>query len=386
MARAGRSSTSARWCRSPDAAMGGARCSDWGWLGGRFLSVSPGNGWQHDRWRSGPAMCAATLRGGRRARTRSARRPRLGGRRIHAIRHEPDTAAAVCVIALLGLFSTPNLFPDVPVMFGTFSVGAASKAAEYRRPLARWSPATFSALTPTPASRSAMASTSTNVTFRYPPAPIGPWWSFTSTSTSRLSQRLAVVGLNGAGKTTLVKLLCRLYRPRRRLRRGRRDRSAPRRSGAVATAHGGRVPGLHPLAPTPHDNVELRSTRRRRSTDDADAAGVVGRRAGRPRRHPRAPAERVDTPLHPAAWRGGPLRRAVATVALARGLAVEHGASVLVLDEADRNLDPRSEFDFYDACSAVRSPPPGRSRRSSSAQVRHRPPCRRHRRAGGRPA
>jgi ABC-type multidrug transport system fused ATPase/permease subunit len=312
-----------------------------GWLGGRFLSLT----------RERMARSLAQRTGDVRSYLRAGGVLGLGlfgglawvG--IASTRSEMSpTAAAVCVIALLGLFSTPNLFPDVPVMFGTFSVGAVEAAERAVRDVMGGTATAAGSSAPTVEHGIHFR----DVTFRYPGTdrPVVAHLDLDIPA----GQRLAVVGLNGAGKTTLVKLLCRLYDP---------DEGCVEVDGvdlrSVDPADWRRCTAVvfqdfirwHLPA---HDNVELRGAASPAAGDADVAAQAAAERAGLDvilQQLPRG----WDTPLHPAArggvdLSGGQWQR----VALARGLlAVEHGASVLVLDEPTANLDPRSEFEFYDA-------------------------------------
>jgi ATP-binding cassette subfamily B protein len=317
-----------------------------GWLGGRFLDLT----------RQRMALSLAQRTGDLRSYLRAGSVLGLGlvagllwvG--VAATRSQLDaTAAAVCVFALLGVFSVPNLFPDVPVMFGTFSVGAVEAAERARRerpevvaPLAGEAPA--------PAVVDGIRFR--DVTFAYPSGgdPVIEHLDLFIPA----GQRLAVVGLNGAGKTTMVKLLCRLYDPDA----GRIEVDGVDLASVAADAWRRRVGVLFqdfvrwqlPL----DDNVCLRpgGGMAASPTGSAEAAAA---RAGL--------APLVDelpngwaTILSPSArggvdLSGGQWQR----VALARGLhAVETGASVLVLDEPTANLDPRAELEFYE--SVLRGP------------------------------
>ncbi len=253
------------------------------------------------------------------------------------------TATAVCIFALLAIFNAPYLFPDVPVVFGTFSVGAV-EAAEA---------ATRGGLAPTPDPPVPSPAVETEIRFRdvsfHYPGHDQPVFEHLDLVVPA-GQRLAVVGLNGAGKTTLVKLLCRLYDPV--------DGSVEvdgvdlrdidpadwrQRTGVLFQDF------IRYQLPV-HDNVDLRHHvgDTADGTSPATRAAVV--RAGMDDTLSALPGG-WDTPLHAAArggvdLSGGQWQR----VALARGLhAVERGASILVLDEPTANLDPRAELDFYEA-------------------------------------
>jgi ATP-binding cassette subfamily B protein len=157
---------------------------------------------------------------------------------------------------------------------------------------------------------------------------------------------LAIVGLNGAGKTTLVKLLARLYEPQsgRITVDGLDVRAFPaagwrRRLGAIFQdfVHydlpvrenvGFGAPELL------HDDERVRSA--------LDRAGALAMVDALPRG--------LDTVLSReyedgAELSGGQWQR----IAIARALmAIEGGATVLVLDEPTANLDVRAEAAFFD--------------------------------------
>lgn len=259
------------------------------------------------------------------------------------------TATAICTFALLSVFTVPNLFPDVPVMFGTFAVGAV-EAAEQGAARAADRAAIATAATPQPAPPVTSGLRLRDVTFRYPGTarPVLDGLDLDVPA----GQRLAIVGLNGAGKTTLVKLLCRLYDP---------DSGSVEVDGIdlrhVDAAQWRRRLGVvfqdfirwHLSA---RDNVELRAgpvTGEEPRRGDA-VLHAASTRAGLDDIVAALP-QGWDTPLHAAArggvdLSGGQWQR----VALARGLhAIQDGASVLVLDEPTANLDPRAELEFYDA-------------------------------------
>ncbi|MDP8961585.1 MAG: ABC transporter ATP-binding protein/permease [Actinomycetota bacterium] len=162
----------------------------------------------------------------------------------------------------------------------------------------------------------------------------------------RPGRSLAIVGDNGSGKTTLLKLLCRFYDPTEgHLSVDDMDlreidaASWQRRIAAVFQDF-----GRYPLSL--RDNVAFGDLARR---DDDEALERVLAAAGA-----------ADLPgLFPAGWEtplsrkfpngtdpsGGQWQR----VALARVLlAVEAGASLLVLDEPTASLDVRAEADFYE--------------------------------------
>jgi ATP-binding cassette subfamily B protein len=183
-----------------------------------------------------------------------------------------------------------------------------------------------------------------DVTFTYPGAdePVLNHFSLTV----KAGTSLAVVGVNGAGKTTLIKLLCRFYQP---------DTGRIRADGVdIATTDAATWQrqiaatfqdfGRYPLSAA--DNIAF------------GAAESAGDRAAVERAAARAGAldylselsEGLDTTLsrdyHGGTdLSGGQWQR----LALARAmLAVEAGASVLILDEPTASLDIRAEADFID--------------------------------------
>jgi len=253
------------------------------------------------------------------------------------------TATAVCVFALLAVFNAPYLFPDVPVVFGTFSVGAVEAAEAAVRPGLAPTPEH-----PTPAPPVEVGISFRDIAFRYP-GHDRPVFEHLDLEVPA-GQRLAVVGLNGAGKTTLVKLLCRLYDP---------DHGSVEVDGtdlrAIDPGDWRRRTGvlfqdfIRYQLPV-HDNVDLRGDVPTGATGPTDSTRAAVSRAGMHDTLAALP-DGWDTPLHAAArggvdLSGGQWQR----VALARGLhAVERGASILVLDEPTANLDPRSELEFYEA-------------------------------------
>jgi ATP-binding cassette subfamily B protein len=164
--------------------------------------------------------------------------------------------------------------------------------------------------------------------------------------TIEAGRSLAIVGLNGAGKTTLVKLLARLYEPSdgRILVDGRPLTDYPvhawrRRVAAIFQDF------VHYDLPVRdnvgfgavellHDDERIRSALRR--------AGALGLVDSLPRG--------LETTLSRAYEDGAELSGGEwQRVAIARALmAVEGGASVLVLDEPTANLDVRAEAAFFD--------------------------------------
>ncbi|GAA0826856.1 ABC transporter ATP-binding protein [Streptosporangium amethystogenes subsp. fukuiense] len=161
----------------------------------------------------------------------------------------------------------------------------------------------------------------------------------------------AIVGLNGAGKTTLVKLLARLYDPSegrilvdgedlRRLD----PRDWQRRLAVIFQDY---VRYELPAGA----NIGLGAPA---ALGDRSALLAAARRAGALEVVDSLPAG-LDTPLSGqyAGGRdlsGGQWQR----IALARAfLAVERGASVLVLDEPTAQLDVRAEVEFFDRFLAI---------------------------------
>ncbi len=159
-------------------------------------------------------------------------------------------------------------------------------------------------------------------------------------------ESLAIVGVNGAGKTTLVKLLCRLYEPQAgRISLDGVDVRDLSRSGLQ-----------HEIAAIFQDFVEYALPARENIAFGAvdylhDQAGIesAARRAGALDIIEGLP-HGWDTVLdrrfpQGAQLSGGQWQR----IALARALfAVDHGASVLIMDEPTANLDVRAEADLYD--------------------------------------
>ncbi|WP_377272966.1 ABC transporter ATP-binding protein [Peterkaempfera sp. SMS 1(5)a] len=162
----------------------------------------------------------------------------------------------------------------------------------------------------------------------------------------RAGTSLAVVGVNGAGKTTLIKLLCRFYEPQS----GRisvdgadvRDFDAAQWQRRVAAVF--QDFGRYPLSAA--DNIGF------------GAAELVADRAAVARAAERVAAagflEGLDRGLDTTLSRkyqggtdlsGGQWQR----VALARAmLAVDGGASVLIMDEPTASMDVRAEAEFID--------------------------------------
>ncbi|MDX6516397.1 MAG: ATP-binding cassette, subfamily bacterial [Gaiellaceae bacterium] len=182
-----------------------------------------------------------------------------------------------------------------------------------------------------------------SVTFTYPGAPEPVLSRFDLTIEAGAS--LAIVGLNGAGKTTIVKLLARLYEPQE----GRitcdgidiRDFPAAawqRRIGAI-------FQDFLRYELTLRENVGYGAVE---LADDTDVVNRALERGGAAELR-----DSLDHGLETMLSReyedgtdlsGGQWQR----VAIARALmAVEGGASVLVLDEPTANLDVRAEVEFF---------------------------------------
>jgi ATP-binding cassette subfamily B protein len=182
-----------------------------------------------------------------------------------------------------------------------------------------------------------------NVTFGYPGAPEPVLSGFDLTIEAGAS--LAIVGLNGAGKTTLVKLLARLYEPQegRITCDGIDIREFPaaawqRRIGAIFQDFLRYELSLRENVG--YGAIEL-------AGDDAIVNHAIERGGAAELRDS---LERgLDTMLSReyeggTDLSGGQWQR----VAIARALmAVEGGASVLVLDEPTANLDVRAEVEFF---------------------------------------
>jgi ATP-binding cassette subfamily B protein len=164
--------------------------------------------------------------------------------------------------------------------------------------------------------------------------------------TIEAGRSLAIVGLNGAGKTTLVKLLARLYEPEsgRLLVDGRRltdydVRTWRRRVAAIFQDF------VHYDLPVRdnvgfgaveflHDDRKVRSALNRAGALDLVDELPLGLETTLSRSY-----------VNGAELSGGQWQR----IAIARALmAVEGGASVLVLDEPTANLDVRAEAAFFD--------------------------------------
>lgn len=163
--------------------------------------------------------------------------------------------------------------------------------------------------------------------------------------TIRPGRCTAIVGLNGAGKTTLVKLLTRLYEPSAgRIRVGGLDiESVPverhRKRISVVFQDFLRYEG------TVAENIAYGSVAH---LDDragivraAEAAGIGDAVNRLPRRYDTVLAPHLEGGVDLS---GGQWQR----VAIARTLfAIEHGASIVVLDEPTANLDLLAEVRFF---------------------------------------
>ena len=164
--------------------------------------------------------------------------------------------------------------------------------------------------------------------------------------TIEAGRSLAIVGLNGAGKTTLVKLLARLYEPEsgRILVDGRPlveydVRSWRRRVAAIFQDF------VHYDLPV-RDNVGFGAVELLHDDDKVrsalDRAGALDLVDELPQGLETTLSRSYDAG---AELSGGQWQR----IAIARALmAVEGGASVLVLDEPTANLDVRAEAAFFD--------------------------------------
>ncbi|WP_229402107.1 ABC transporter ATP-binding protein [Micromonospora okii] len=228
---------------------------------------------------------------------------------------------------------------DVQTQFGLHSFEALERferRADAARPTA--------ARATTPPVRPSREIRFENVSFRY--APDGPDILDGLDLTLPVGRSTAIVGLNGAGKTTLVKLLARLYEP----------------TGGRITVDGADLAGFDPdgwrrrLAVIFQDYVRYELTVAEniglgapRLLADDEAITAAAERAGALDAL-RGAADPLRVPLssrHPGGTdlSGGEWQR----VALARALlAVDGGASVLVLDEPTAQLDVRAEVEFHD--------------------------------------
>jgi ATP-binding cassette subfamily B protein len=182
-----------------------------------------------------------------------------------------------------------------------------------------------------------------NVTFCYPGAPEPVLSGFDLTITAGAS--LAIVGLNGAGKTTIVKLLARLYEPQE----GRITCDGIDIRAFPAAAWQRRIGAI--FQDFLRYELSLRENVGFGAIELADDPIVVTRaleRAGALPLRDKLPRG-LDTVLSReydggTDVSGGQWQR----IAIARSLmAVEGGASVLVLDEPTANLDVRAEVQFF---------------------------------------
>lgn len=182
------------------------------------------------------------------------------------------------------------------------------------------------------------------VSFRY--SDDGPWVLEDLDLELAPGGSTAIVGLNGAGKTTLVKLLARLYDPTRgRITVGGvdlREVDTSRWQRQLALIFQDYV--RYEL--TAGENIGFGAPH---LMDDRAAVRAAAERAGADVVLDELP-EGLDTPLssrYPGGrdLSGGQWQR----IALARALlAVQGGASVLVLDEPTAQLDVRAEAEFFD--------------------------------------
>jgi ATP-binding cassette subfamily B protein len=181
------------------------------------------------------------------------------------------------------------------------------------------------------------------VTFAYPGAADPVLSGFDLTI--RIGTSLAIVGLNGAGKTTLVKLLARLYDPQQ----GRITCDGIDVREFPAAAWQRRIAAifqdfLHYELPL-RDNVGFGAIEL--VEDEAAITRALSRGGALALRD--SLGRGLDTPLSRAYEGGSELSGGQwQRVAIARALmAVEGGASVLVLDEPTANLDVRAEVEFF---------------------------------------
>jgi ATP-binding cassette, subfamily B, bacterial len=183
-----------------------------------------------------------------------------------------------------------------------------------------------------------------DVSFSYPGAPSPVLSGFTLDLAAGSS--LAVVGVNGAGKTTLIKLLCRFYEPGS----GRitvdgtdlRVYDAARWQRRIAATF--QDFGRYPLsaadnigfgaAELVHDRAQIRGAAERAGADAYLDALDDGLDTTLSREF------QGGTDLSGGQWQRLALARAL--------LAVEAGASMLVLDEPTASLDVRAEADFIE--------------------------------------
>ena len=158
---------------------------------------------------------------------------------------------------------------------------------------------------------------------------------------------LAIVGLNGSRQDYLGQAAGASLRPHRGRHHRRRRRPARRRSGRLARAGRGDLPGLPALRPPGARQCRFRRAAPRRGDEAAlaraaEKAGVLDRI--------RALPSGWDTPLMRQFTDGDDLSGGEwQRIALARALmAVEAGARLLILDEPTAALDVRAEAEIYD--------------------------------------
>ncbi|HEY2794495.1 MAG TPA: ABC transporter ATP-binding protein, partial [Micromonosporaceae bacterium] len=199
-----------------------------------------------------------------------------------------------------------------------------------------------------PAGRPAREIRFVDVTFRYRPG--APPVLDTLNLTIRAGTSLAIVGLNGAGKTTLVKLLARLYEPESGaiLVDGVDIRSFPvdlwqRQVAAIFQDF------VHFELPV-RDNVGFGAIEIRDDPDGGTRAVTRALQRAGALAFVESLPKGLDTPLSRqytdgADLSGGQWQR----IAIARALlAVDGGATVLVLDEPTASLDVRAEVAFFE--------------------------------------
>ncbi|WP_331720326.1 ABC transporter ATP-binding protein [Streptomyces sp. NBC_00209] len=161
----------------------------------------------------------------------------------------------------------------------------------------------------------------------------------------------AVVGLNGAGKTTLVKLLTRLYEPSAGVIRldGVDIASYPLEAWRAKTAV--IFQDFARFEVSAADNVAFGAVHRADDTEGVrraiEAVGLTGALDALPRGTATPLARHLEGG---AELSGGQWQR----LALARALfALDHGSSVLVMDEPTASLDVRAEAGFFEEFTSL---------------------------------
>ncbi|MCX0241731.1 ABC transporter ATP-binding protein [Streptomyces drozdowiczii] len=161
----------------------------------------------------------------------------------------------------------------------------------------------------------------------------------------------ALVGLNGAGKTTLVKLLTRLYEPSAGVIRldGVDIASYPLEAWRAKTAVIFQDFARYEVSAA--DNVAFGAVHRADDTEGVrraiEAVGLTGALDALPRGTATPLARHLEGG---AELSGGQWQR----LALARALfALEHGSSVLVMDEPTASLDVRAEAGFFEEFTSL---------------------------------